>query len=761
MSDTIRALLALGADDATALIAPDGAALDYRGLRVVVDSLGRELTSYGVGARDRVAISVPNGPIAAIAFLACASRAAAAPLNPKYRESEFEFYLQDLNPRLLIVAADSGDAVLAAAATVGVTVATISGTVGELTLGRKSDEDVEDWPAVADAGLLLHTSGTTSRPKVVPISQRNLAQSASNIAKSLALTAADRSLNVMPLFHIHGLMAGLLAPLSVGATVVATAGFDAFAFFNQLATFAPTYYTAVPTMHQMVIDRGQKRPEAAAAKLRFIRSSSASLPSSVLEQLEALFGAPVIEAYGMTEATHQMCANPLPPGQRKSRSVGVPTGIELSVVDETGASVAAGSTGQVAIKGATVVASYQDNPEATKDAFRGGWFLTGDEGYLDQDGYLYLTGRLKELINRGGEKISPLEVDEALLRHPSVAQAVTFAVAHKKLGEDVAAGVVLRPDAKVSERELKDFLSLSLAAFKVPRSIVFLDELPKGATGKLQRIGLAERLGIGPWDLEAMMTTSWVRFLHGKANDRVVAIGSVTDGVIGVHSGDLFADPQPTGETLAIESVELLTPTQPTKMIGLWNNFVAAALKNKWEQPSEPLWFIKPSSCFLRPGGIIEPPSSYDGRVFFEGELGIVIGGEGRIFGYTCVNDVTAFGLLTADPSFPQWCRAKSLNTFGPFGPVVVTDLDPSTLTVRTTVDGRERQNYPVSDMIFGPAELVDLISRDMTLYPGDVIACGTSTGAMPMQPGNVVEVAIDDIGTLRNAYGRGDDRAR
>lgn len=500
MSDTIRALLANGADDATALIAPDGATLDYRGLRRVVESLSRELSAYRVGAGDRVAISVNNGPTAAIAFLAGASRAAAAPLNPKYRESEVEFYLKDLNPKLLIVAADSGDAVLTAAATLGVPVATIAGAMGELTLGRASEVDVSDWPGDSDAGLLLHTSGTTSRPKVVPISQRNLAVSAKNIATSLALTSADRSLNVMPLFHIHGLLAGLLAPLSVGATVVATAGFDAFAFFNQLATFAPTYYTAVPTMHQMIIDRGQRHAgAAAAAKLRFIRSSSASLPSSVLEQLEALFGAPVIEAYGMTEAAHQMCANPLPPGQRKLRSVGVPTGIELSVLDESGAAVATGSTGQVAIKGATVVASYQDNPKATEEAFRGGWFLTGDEGYLDEDGYLYLTGRLKELINRGGEKISPLEVDEALLRHESVAQAVTFAVAHKKLGEDVAAGVVLRPDANVTERELKDFLSLSLAAFKVPRSIVFLDELPKGATGKLQRIGLAERLGIGPW----------------------------------------------------------------------------------------------------------------------------------------------------------------------------------------------------------------------------------------------------------------------
>lgn len=261
------------------------------------------------------------------------------------------------------------------------------------------------------------------------------------------------------------------------------------------------------------------------------------------------------------------------------------------------------------------------------------------------------------------------------------------------------------------------------------------------------------------------MVTSWVRFSH---ND-VVAFGRVvgplaTDGVIEVHRGDIFANPEPTGDTLTIAEVELLTPTQPTKMIGLWNNFVASAQKNNWQHPIEPLWFIKPTSCFLRPGGTIEPPSSYDGRVFFEGELGVVIGLEAinvaiedadrHIFGYTCVNDVTAFGLLTSDAAFPQWCRAKSFNTFGPFGPAVTTDVDAASLTIRTTVDGRERQNYPASDMIFSPAELVHHISRDMTLYPGDVIACGTSVGAMPMRPGSVVEISIDEVGTLSNVYG-------
>lgn len=255
-------------------------------------------------------------------------------------------------------------------------------------------------------------------------------------------------------------------------------------------------------------------------------------------------------------------------------------------------------------------------------------------------------------------------------------------------------------------------------------------------------------------------TVNWARFRHAGTK----GFGVVAADTVVVHSGDMFSDSQPTGEVIALSDVELLTPTEPSKMIGLWNNFAAAAAKNEWAHPTEPLWFIKPSSCFLNPGARIEPPTTYDGRVFFEGELGIVIGSQATnvpvadaerfIFGYTCVNDVTAFGLLTSDVSFAQWSRAKSLDTFGPFGPYVTTGLDPSTLTVRTTVDGRERQNYPVTDMIFSPAELVHHISRDMTLYPGDVIACGTSIGAMPMRPGSVVEVTIDGIGTLSNQYG-------
>ena len=504
---TVRDLLTAGADGDPAIVTPDGSVLAHGELRSEVDRLAARLRAMGIGASDRIAIVVPNGPEMAIAFLAAACAGCAAPLNPKYRTEELRFYLDDLGAKALITRPDdSGSAARAAAlaAETDVLSVTVAGSAadgpGALDLTAEASAgapSLSDHPSADDVALVLHTSGTTSRPKIVPLRQGNLARSAAGIARSLALTADDRSLNVMPLFHIHGLLAGLLAPLSAGGSVACTEGFDAFRFFSQLQGLSPTYYTAVPTMHQMVIARSARHRDAAqGAGLRFVRSSSASLPEPVLHELGGLFGASVIEAYGMTEATHQMCANPLPPAVAKPRSVGVPTGIELAVLDSQDTPRPPGERGEVSIKGPTVIDGYENNPAANAAAFTSGWFRTGDEGYIDADGYLFLTGRLKEQINRGGEKISPLEVDEALLRHPSVAQAVTFAVPHDKLGEDVAAAVVAAEGSEVDERELRSFLSQSLAAFKVPRRVLVLDELPKGPTGKLQRIGLAERLGL-------------------------------------------------------------------------------------------------------------------------------------------------------------------------------------------------------------------------------------------------------------------------
>jgi acyl-CoA synthetase (AMP-forming)/AMP-acid ligase II len=302
----------------------------------------------------------------------------------------------------------------------------------------------------------------------------------------------------MPLFHIHGLMAAVLASLAAGGQVCCTPGFNPLKFFGWLDEVRPTWYTAVPTMHQAILARADRNSEALErSRLRLIRSSSASLPSSVMLQLEERFRAPVIESYGMTEASHQMASNPLPPLERKPGSVGLAAGPEVAVMDAEGELLVAGAIGEVVIRGPNVTTGYAANPAANATAFTGGWFRTGDQGFLDDQGYLRLTGRLKELINRGGEKVSPLEVDEILMAHPAVQQVVTFGMPHHALGEDVAAAVVLREGHGCTERELKAFAAERLADFKLPRKIVFLDEIPKGATGKLQRIGLAAKLGLG------------------------------------------------------------------------------------------------------------------------------------------------------------------------------------------------------------------------------------------------------------------------
>lgn len=348
-----------------------------------------------------------------------------------------------------------------------------------------------------DIALVLHTSGTTSRPKIVPLSQTNVTASAYHIGHTLALREEDVCLNIMPLFHIHGLIAATLSTIAAGASVVCTPGFNALKFFSWMEEARPTWYTAVPTMHQAILARADRNVEIIKnGRLRLIRSSSSSLPPQVMEALEATFKVPVVEAYGMTEASHQMASNPLPPKSRFAGSVGLAAGPDVAIMDDAGTLLPAGSLGEVVIRGRNVTKGYESNPEANAKAFSNGWFRTGDQGVIDADGYLRLTGRLKELINRGGEKISPLEVDTVIMDHPAVAQVVTFAMPHDMLGEEIAAAVVLREGAACDERELRTFVGSRVADFKVPRKILFLTEIPKGATGKLQRIGLAEKLGL-------------------------------------------------------------------------------------------------------------------------------------------------------------------------------------------------------------------------------------------------------------------------
>ncbi|MEM9969645.1 MAG: AMP-binding protein [Pseudomonadota bacterium] len=491
-------------DDANAIGAPGRDWMTYGGLKALGESVRASLRAAGIGAKDRVAIVLPNGPEMAAAFVTVAQSATTAPLNPAYKEDEFAFYLEDLKARAIIVEAGYDGPARAAAERFDLTVIELSAAepAGSFTLRTDVTGSAPDAvPTADDVALILHTSGTTSRPKIVPLLQSNVAASAQNISASLALTAGDCCLNVMPLFHIHGLVAAVSASLAAGASISCAPGFDALKFFGWLKEVDPTWYTAVPTMHQAILARAPRNAEVIeACRLRLLRSSSSSLPGPVMTQLADTFGAPVVEAYGMTEAAHQMCCNPIEPGRQKPGAVGVPAGPEVRIAHEVENRLIDG-VGEVAISGPNVTPGYESNPEANEKNFFEAddkrWFRTGDQGAFDADGYLSLTGRLKEIINRGGEKVSPLEVDGTLSDHPSVAQCVTFALPHPKLGEEVAAAVVLKEGAEATDRDIRDFASERLAAFKVPRKILILDEIPKGATGKLQRIGLAEKLGLG------------------------------------------------------------------------------------------------------------------------------------------------------------------------------------------------------------------------------------------------------------------------
>lgn len=503
MSSTLTSMLAAHAEDAPAIGASEKSWLTYGALRSLSQEVRTSLRANGIGAKDRVAIVLPNGAAMASAFITIAQAATTAPLNPNYREDEFAFYLEDLTAKAIVLEAGYSGAAEAAARRQGLAIlrlqqdSTVAGKFS-LTGEGAGDEGDDNVPDQDDIALILHTSGTTSRPKIVPLLQSNVTASARNIAVSLNLTSSDRCLNVMPLFHIHGLIAAVASSLSVGASICCTSGFNAMTFFASMAEAKPTWYTAVPTMHQAILSRaGRNEDTIKANPLRFLRSSSASLPAQVMEALRETFNAPVVEAYGMTEATHQMCCNPLE--RQKPGSVGVAAGPEVRIAHETENHLIEG-IGEVVISGPNVTPGYESNPDANaKNFFEANgkrWFRTGDQGSFDKDGFLELTGRLKEIINRGGEKISPLEVDGVLMDFPAIAQVVTFALPHPKLGEEVAAAVVLREGQTATERDIRDFAATHMADFKVPRKVVILDEIPKGATGKMQRIGMAEKLGL-------------------------------------------------------------------------------------------------------------------------------------------------------------------------------------------------------------------------------------------------------------------------
>ncbi len=478
-------VLAGGGDAHNALVEPaSGEAVSYAELRSLVDELAGQLAGHGVGPGDVVAFSLANGPEIVAAFLAVVrAGAAAAPLNPAYTTDEYRSYLADLGPRVMLWRGDDALAAAPACAELGITRLELTGgRVGQLALaggGKRAPLPERDPDAIA---LMLHTSGTTSRPKGVPIRQRNLAASAQTIAATYRLGPEDVSHCVMPLFHVHGLVASTLAQLHAGGTVLTPRRFSAGAFWEHGNAHHASWFSAVPTIHAILADRAEGGPSP-QHELRFARSCSSSLAPALLERFESQFGIPLVEAYGMTEAAHQMASNPLPPGKREPGSVGTATGTEIRIMDD----------GEVAVRGPGVVDGYRDNPEANAAAFEDGWFRTGDSGTLDADGYLRLAGRIKELINRGGEKISPHEVEEVLLRHPAVREAVAFSLPDAKYGEVV--GVVVVPQADIGEDELAAHSAEHLSSFKVPARIVLVETIPKGPTGKIQRRHLSDQIG--------------------------------------------------------------------------------------------------------------------------------------------------------------------------------------------------------------------------------------------------------------------------
>ncbi len=481
-AEPLSAVWAAGDPAASALVCPDdGTVLGFAELGERVDGLARALAGLGVERGDRVCLALPNGPeIVELLFAVTALGAAAAPLNPAYTTDEFAFYLGDLAPKLLLL--PEGELAAARAAVRGSTaVGEIRTKGGRVEIAAAGAAAGYEPGSPEDVALLLHTSGTTSRPKQVPLLQRNLVASARSIVRHYELGPDDVSYVAMPLFHVHGLVASTVATLLAGGTAVVPRRLAPGRFWRHLAEHGLTWLSAGPTIHHMLLERASP-PER--SQLRFARSCSSALSPELLRRCEEAYGVPMLEAYGMTEASHELAANPLPPGERRPGTVGVPTGAEIRIVDREWRELASGEAGEVTIRGPGLTPGYLGNPEANAEAFGDGWFRTGDQGVFE-DGYLRLVGRIKELIIRGGENISPGEVEEALLAHPAVADAAVFGVPDEKYGEVVAAAVSLAGEADAPA--LIAHCRERLTAVKVPAVIHVLDEIPRTPTGKLQR----------------------------------------------------------------------------------------------------------------------------------------------------------------------------------------------------------------------------------------------------------------------------------
>jgi oxalate---CoA ligase len=482
--------------EATAVLAPGRPPLTFSGLAAHVESLARSLAASGLDRENPIASVLPDDAQTLVAFLAASPVAGFAPLDPDLREAEFDSCLNDLSPSALLAPAGSRSAAVGAAKALGIPILESQATpelgASLLTLpGLKQASAAPGAPDPSALALALRTSATTGRAKCVCLTHANFEAMTRTSVQAMLLGRTDRFLSMMPLFHLQGLLSAI-AQLAAGGSVIAAAPFDAGRFPDWIEQWQPTWYTAGPALHGTILALWRERPELSGrSRLRFVRSIGAALAADLLRELEQTLRVPVVEGYGLTEAG-AVTSTPLAPYTSKAGSAGVRIAAGVEIMDEAGNLLPPGRAGEIVVRGPSVMKEYRNNPKATLDAFRNGWLRTGDLGYIDEQGFLYVTGRLKEIVNRGGEKILPGEIDIALLAHPAVADAAAFGVPHPQLGEDLAAAVVLRAGESVEGSALREFVAARLAAFKVPRVILFVARLPRGASGKVQRLRLAE-----------------------------------------------------------------------------------------------------------------------------------------------------------------------------------------------------------------------------------------------------------------------------
>ena len=511
--------------------------LSYRELLRQIEVIGMALRQSGFDRNARIAVAMPNGPGAALAIAAVTCSAVSIPINPRQTIEEIERSFAALRPDAILLLRGDDSPARQVAKHKGVTIIELEQAAGN-TLGFS----VADGPGPSAAGdapgpdshaFILQTSGTTSEPKLIPTSHRNMLAAAARVQVWFNLTPQDRCLSASPIFYAHGLHVTVFAALLSGGTVVFPADIAKFDAAEWFETLRPTWYSAGPALHRLVLDHvGPAADGKLRHTLRFAVSGGAPLPKEVLSALQHSLGVPVLEHYGSSEGM-QICANQLPPGRSKPGTCGSPWPNTINIVDDNGEEVPDGERGEILIGGPTVVSGYLNAPALSRASFSDGWFRSGDIGSIDRDGFLNLHGRKDDLINRGGEKISPAEVDAVLLRHPAIAEAAAFAVPHPRLGQDIAAAVVFRPGMAVGPGEIRRYLQSHVAAFKVPRQIIVRELLPKGATGKILRRVLTETIQAVPAEPQELTPPE---VADGRIVDWVIRLTEIWERLLKVTS---------------------------------------------------------------------------------------------------------------------------------------------------------------------------------------------------------------------------------